>query len=38
MENRYRVNIIYDLFYSGTQTFSKSRFKNLKTTDEKTIA
>lgn len=38
LENRYRVNIIYDLFYSGTQTFSKSRFKNLKTTDEKTIA
>jgi hypothetical protein len=38
LENRYRVNIIYDLFYSGTQTFSKTRFKKLKTTNEKTNA
>lgn len=38
LENRYRINIIYDLFYTGTQTFSKSRFKNLKTTNENTIA
>lgn len=38
LESRYRINIIYDLFYSGTQTFSKSKFKNLKTTNEKTIA
>jgi hypothetical protein len=38
LENRYQINIIYDLFYTGTETFSKKQFKNLQTTSNKTNA
>jgi hypothetical protein len=32
LESRYRINIIYNLFYSGVALFSKSRFKELNQT------
>lgn len=32
LENRYCINIIYDLFYSGTSTFSKKNLPALRTT------
>ncbi len=34
LENRYCINIIYDLFYSGTSTFSKKNMRNLKVTGQ----
>lgn len=38
LEKRYKINIIYDIFYSGTQTFSRRKFKDIRTTDDMTIA
>jgi hypothetical protein len=29
LESRYRINIIYDLFYSGSETFSRNRIQSL---------
>ena len=31
LENRYCINIIYDIFYSGATTFSKNNPNNLRT-------
>lgn len=31
LEARYHVNILYDLFYSGSNTFSKNKIQSLKT-------
>ncbi|KGO82370.1 hypothetical protein IP98_00331 [Flavobacterium cauense R2A-7] len=31
LEKRYCINIIYDLFYTGTYTFSKTNLSNLRT-------
>lgn len=32
LEGRYCINIIYDIFYSGTKTFSKQKVTSLRTT------
>jgi hypothetical protein len=32
LESRYCINIIFNLFHTATQTFSKSKFKELQTT------
>jgi hypothetical protein len=38
LENRYCVNIIFDLFYNATFTFSKSNVKELRKTGKKPIS
>jgi hypothetical protein len=35
LENRYCVNIIYDLFYSATFTFSKRKINDLRKAGKK---